>query len=64
MSCGEKSEKVDMFGKQLSMHIAATNPLALDSGSIDKNILEKEVSLISEELKNIIQFFIVILHNQ
>ena len=34
------------------MHIAATNPLALDSSSIDKNILEKEVSLISEELKS------------
>ena len=33
------------------MHIAAANPLALDEGSIDKDILEKEVNLISEELK-------------
>ena len=34
------------------MHIAATNPIALDSSSIDKNILEKEISLINEELKS------------
>lgn len=48
----DMSDNLKNFGKQLSMHIAATNPLALDSGSIDKNILEKEVSLISEELKS------------
>ena len=46
------SDNLKNFGKQLSMHIAATNPLALDSRSIDKNILEKEVSLINEELKS------------
>ena len=34
------------------MHVAASNPLALDSNSIDKEILEKEQSLITEELKN------------
>jgi elongation factor Ts len=34
------------------MHVAATNPLALDSSSIDKNILEKEQELIIEELKS------------
>ena len=48
----DMSDNLKNFGKQLSMHIAATNPLALDSGSIDKNILEKEVSLINEELKS------------
>ena len=46
------SENLNNFGKQLSMHIAASNPLALDVNSIDKNILEKEIALISEELKN------------
>ena len=46
------SDNLKNFGKQLSMHIAASNPLALDTGSIDKNILEKEISLINEELKN------------
>ena len=46
------SDSLKNFGKQLSMHIAATNPIALDSNSIDKNILEKEISLINEELKS------------
>ena len=48
----EKSEIVKSFGKQLSMHIAASNPLALESNSIDKAIIDKEYELITEELKN------------
>ena len=43
---------VNSFGKQLSMHIAASNPLALSSDLIDKDILKKEQDLITEELKN------------
>ena len=46
------SEIVKNFGKQLSMHIAASNPLALDSSMIDKAIIDKEQELVSEELKN------------
>ena len=34
------------------MHIAALNPLALEANDINKEILDKEKSLISEELKN------------
>ena len=45
-------ENIKLFGKQLSMHIAASNPLALTSDQIEKNIIEKEQKLISEELKN------------
>tara|TARA_Y100000590_G_scaffold102995_1_gene117115 strand:+ start:6199 stop:7050 length:852 start_codon:yes stop_codon:yes gene_type:complete len=48
----EYSDKVDVFGKQLSMHIAATNPLSLTSDQINDDILKKEQELISEELKN------------
>ena len=48
----ENSETVKTFGKQLSMHIAASNPLALESTLIDKVIIEKEQELITEELKN------------
>ena len=48
----ENSEAVKNFGKQLSMHIAASNPLALESNLIDKSIIDKEQELISEELKN------------
>jgi len=46
------SDNLKIFGKQLSMHIAASNPLALESNDINKEILEKEESLITEELKN------------
>jgi elongation factor Ts len=48
----ENSEIVKTFGKQLSMHIAASNPLALESSLIDKAIIDKEQELIAEELKN------------
>ena len=48
----ENSDAVKTFGKQLSMHIAASNPLALESGLIDKSIIDKEQELVTEELKN------------
>ena len=52
LETSEKSEKFNSFGKQLSMHIAASNPLALNSEELKKEIIEKEQELISEELKN------------
>ncbi len=48
----DNSDIVKSFGKQLSMHIAASNPLALDVSSIDKSIIDKEQELVEEELKN------------
>ena len=48
----DSSEGVKNFGKQLSMHIAASNPIALDQKSIDKSIIDKEQELVTEELKN------------
>ena len=33
------------------MHMAASNPISLNSDGIDKNIISKEISLIEEELK-------------
>ena len=48
----DNSEVVKTFGKQLSMHIAASNPIALDQGSIDQSIIDKELELVTEELKN------------
>jgi len=53
LECKENSESLKTFGKQLSMHIAASNPLALDSDLIDKAILDKEQELVTEELKNL-----------
>ena len=49
----ENSDKVSTFGKQLSMHIAASNPLALEADLIDKSIIEKEQKIVKEELKNL-----------
>ena len=48
----EINDQINLFGKQLSMHIAAANPLALNSNDIKKEVIEKEQELISEELKN------------
>tara|TARA_B100000989_G_scaffold44125_1_gene28111 strand:+ start:418 stop:1269 length:852 start_codon:yes stop_codon:yes gene_type:complete len=52
LEASEKSDQFNSFGKQLSMHIAASNPLALNTDEIKKEIIEKEQELISEELKN------------
>jgi len=52
LSSNPESGKMDLFGKQLSMHIAASNPLSVDINGISKHILEKEQELITEELKN------------
>jgi elongation factor Ts len=47
----DSSDQVKNFGKQLSMHIAASNPIALDQSLIDQSIIDKEQELITEELK-------------
>ena len=47
------SDLVKTFGKQLSMHIAASNPLALETNLIDESIIKKEQELVTEELKNL-----------
>ena len=46
------SEKLTNFAKQLTMHIAASNPLAIEDKFMDKSDIEKEELLIKEELKN------------
>ena len=52
LETNNNSDNLKTFGKQLSMHIAASNPLALEANGINRDVLDKEVSLISEELKN------------
>jgi elongation factor Ts len=52
LETSDDSDTVKAFGKQLSMHIAASNPLALSSDLIDKDLLQKEQDLVTEELKN------------
>ncbi len=52
LETSESKDEIKSFGKQLSMHIAASNPLALNSNEIDNEIISKEQELIAEELKN------------
>jgi len=52
LETNDNSESVKSFGKQLAMHVAASNPLALSSDLIDKDVLKKEQDLVAEELKN------------
>ena len=52
LETNDASDTIKSFGKQLAMHVAASNPLALDSASMDKDLLKKEQELITEELKN------------
>ncbi len=48
----ENNDQINTFGKQLSMHIAASNPLALNLNDLKKEIIEKEQELIAQELKS------------
>jgi elongation factor Ts len=52
LETSDNSDVVKNFGKQLSMHIAASSPLALDQNSIEQSIINKEQELVTEELKN------------
>jgi elongation factor Ts len=52
LETSDNSDVVKNFGKQLSMHIAASSPLALDQNSIEQSIITKEQDLVTEELKN------------
>ena len=47
----QKGELLEI-GKQLTMHIAASSPLAIDKESLDQDVLKKEREIITEELKN------------
>ena len=47
------SKEIEQFGKQLSMHIAASNPMVVDKKDIKHDVIEKEKKIIEEELKNL-----------
>ena len=49
---GATKEKNDDFGTKLAMHIAASNPLAIDKESIDKTLVDKELEIIKAEITN------------
>ncbi len=49
---GISKGKNDEIGSKIAMHIAASNPLAIDKNNIDKNIIEKELEIIKAEIVN------------
>ena len=49
---GLSKGKNDDLGNKLAMHIAASNPLAIDKDGIDKKIVEKEMEIIKAEIIN------------
>jgi elongation factor Ts len=44
-----KAEELMAFGRQVAMHIAATNPVALDGSSVDPAVLEREKAILRDK---------------
>ena len=49
---GITKSKNEELGNKLAMHIAASNPLAINSDEIDKDIVNKELEIIKAEIIN------------
>ena len=50
LKTNKKKDEILDFGKQLSMHIAASSPLTIDKDTLDQSLLKKEKEIITEEL--------------
>ena len=46
------SKNNEQVGNKIAMHIAASNPLAIDKEGINKTLVDKELEIIKEEIKN------------
>ena len=46
------SEENNNIGVKIAMHIAASNPLAIDKDGIDKTLIDKELEIIKAEITN------------
>tara|TARA_B100000029_G_scaffold511932_1_gene607228 strand:+ start:87 stop:953 length:867 start_codon:yes stop_codon:yes gene_type:complete len=47
-----KGVNLEDIGTKLAMHVAASAPIAIDKSGIKQNIMDKELEIIKEELKN------------
>jgi len=45
------AEKLEALGKQIAMHVAATNPLSVDIDGLDADVVERERSVFREQAK-------------
>ena len=46
------NKDVEMVGSKLAMHVAAQSPIAINDDGINQEVLDKELEIIKEELKN------------
>jgi len=46
-----KPEVLKSFGRQIAMHIAAANPQAVEAGSLDKAVIERERAVLTDQAK-------------
>ena len=49
---GVVKDKNENFGSKIAMHIAASNPLAIDKDGIKKEMIDKELEIIKAEILN------------
>ena len=49
---GALNDQNNEIGTKIAMHIAASNPLAIDRDNIDKKIIDKELEIIKAEIAN------------
>ena len=49
---GVKKGSNDDIGTKVAMHIAASNPLAIDKDNIDQTVIDKELEIIKAEITN------------
>ena len=47
----EKCENIEVAAKDISMQIAAMNPIALDEDSVDSKVIEKEIEIAKDQLR-------------
>ena len=50
--CNKHNDEINEFSKNLCMHIAASDPKAIDIQSLDKQLIEKEKAIYFEQLKD------------
>lgn len=45
-------DNADQIGREIAMHIAAMDPVAIDEGDVDKDIIQREIEIGMEQARN------------
>jgi elongation factor Ts len=49
LESGGKTDELSALGRQIAMHVAATNPLALDASGVDAAVIAREKAILMEK---------------